>query len=300
MPLLAPTTARGGGDDDDDDAAAVGADGVEVGSPAARRRRARRAARAVRSGRRAAAIHLRQGRPASWGGPAARRRSPLRADGEPRVAHRVARCRGCVLRVDALDALGGGDARWSCTRGATASTDWATATTKIPTAPRPTFPAPPSSTSRAALGTLALLSTGSVYAWGNGAHGRLGLGDANDRSSPTVVLLDAAGVRAVYAGASHSMAVAGGAAYSWGKNNQGQCGHGTTTDVSRRGVEALVDADADERAGVARQAAGAHARPRRGRLDLRGARATTTRAAKLPPVLPRLHRARAARAAGAV
>ncbi|KAE9014414.1 hypothetical protein PF005_g8867 [Phytophthora fragariae] len=36
--------------------------------------------------------------------------------------------------------------------------------------------------------TLALMESGELYAWGNGSNGRLGLGDTNDRSSPTRVV----------------------------------------------------------------------------------------------------------------
>ena len=80
--------------------------------------------------------------------------------------------------------------------------------------------------------TLALLSSGEVYAWGNGANGRLGLGNSDDEALPKALnSFHDAPVNHVFAGASHSMAVtASGVAYAWGKNNQGQCGVGSTTD----------------------------------------------------------------------
>ncbi|GMF29328.1 unnamed protein product [Phytophthora lilii] len=99
--------------------------------------------------------------------------------------------------------------------------------------------------------TLALMESGELFAWGNGSNGRLGLGDTNDRSSPTRVLmpilsgkqegestidlvsLKGAPVRFrhVFCGASHSLGISWeGRAYAWGKNNQGQCGHGHTND----------------------------------------------------------------------
>lgn len=98
--------------------------------------------------------------------------------------------------------------------------------------------------------TIALMESGDLYVWGNGSNGRLGLGDTNDRASPTKMStseLNCAGqsagnddqskrsgsyaFRHVYCGASHSLAVGyDGRAYSWGKNNQGQCGHGHTND----------------------------------------------------------------------
>lgn len=82
--------------------------------------------------------------------------------------------------------------------------------------------------------TMCLLLGGAVLSWGNGANGRLGLGDDSDRALPTLVTALTglkAPVTAVFAGASHSMAVfATGRAVAWGKNNQGQCGVGTTAD----------------------------------------------------------------------
>ena len=80
--------------------------------------------------------------------------------------------------------------------------------------------------------TLALLDDGTIYAWGNGSNGRLGLGNTNDRRTATLVagLRDANIVR-IFCGASHSLAISDdGALYCWGKNNQGQCGHGKSTD----------------------------------------------------------------------
>ncbi|KAL3667951.1 hypothetical protein V7S43_006828 [Phytophthora oleae] len=96
--------------------------------------------------------------------------------------------------------------------------------------------------------TLALMESGEVFAWGNGSNGRLGLGDTNDRSSPTKVVIptsspvkEAEGgsdihttpvcFRHIFCGASHSLGISwDGRAYAWGKNNQGQCGHGHTND----------------------------------------------------------------------
>jgi alpha-tubulin suppressor-like RCC1 family protein len=103
--------------------------------------------------------------------------------------------------------------------------------------------------------TLALMESGELFAWGNGSNGRLGLGDANDRSSPTKVAIPTSSgkqeagekevssdpasasstssvrFRHIYCGASHSLGLSwDGRAYAWGKNNQGQCGHGHTND----------------------------------------------------------------------
>ncbi|KAG2984339.1 hypothetical protein PC118_g8927 [Phytophthora cactorum] len=98
--------------------------------------------------------------------------------------------------------------------------------------------------------TLALTESGELFAWGNGSNGRLGLGDTNDRSSPTRVVIPTARqgneteggpessttsapirFRHIFCGASHSLGLSwDGRAYAWGKNNQGQCGHGHTND----------------------------------------------------------------------
>lgn len=99
--------------------------------------------------------------------------------------------------------------------------------------------------------TLALMDSGELYAWGNGSNGRLGLGDALDRSNPTLVppasIITARSsdsrsgtrgdaeamvrLRNIFCGASHSMAISwDGKLFCWGKNNQGQCGHGHSND----------------------------------------------------------------------
>ena len=120
--------------------------------------------------------------------------------------------------------------------------------------------------------TIALLLDGTMYTWGHGGNGRLGHGDLRDRTVPTRVaalqhpLLDdnegkssrginecgydaqnekpppeasanatatkAVRIVAVFAGASHSVAVnKQGCVWTWGKNNQGQCGVNSTDDV---------------------------------------------------------------------
>ncbi|KAJ1408124.1 regulator of chromosome condensation 1/beta-lactamase-inhibitor protein II, partial [Ochromonadaceae sp. CCMP2298] len=83
---------------------------------------------------------------------------------------------------------------------------------------------------------LFLLHTGRVYSWGNGGNGRLGLGDAHDRTEACAVIGALAGetVVAVQCGASHSIVLTGqGRVYAWGKNTQGQCGQGNGEDSSK-------------------------------------------------------------------
>lgn len=77
-------------------------------------------------------------------------------------------------------------------------------------------------------------SGGRVYSWGNGGNGRLGLGDATDRTEAVLVNrhVENEDVVSVQCGASHSMVLTKqGKVYCWGKNTQGQCGVGATTDV---------------------------------------------------------------------
>ena len=66
--------------------------------------------------------------------------------------------------------------------------------------------------------TLALVSTGNVYAWGNGSNGRLGVGDTQDRSRACLLTtLENHVITEVFSGASHSLCVDEmGVTYSWG------------------------------------------------------------------------------------
>jgi alpha-tubulin suppressor-like RCC1 family protein len=80
--------------------------------------------------------------------------------------------------------------------------------------------------------SLALVSTGSVYAWGDNGNGELGIGTVDTtRDTPVKVSLPA-GVTAtaIAGGAFQSLALASnGSVYAWGYNNLGQLGDGTTT-----------------------------------------------------------------------
>ncbi len=80
--------------------------------------------------------------------------------------------------------------------------------------------------------SLALTSTGAVYAWGNNGSGELGNGTTTQSTTPVLVQLPV-GVTAtaIAAGADTAYAVTStGAMYAWGANNQGQFGNGTTTN----------------------------------------------------------------------
>ena len=76
---------------------------------------------------------------------------------------------------------------------------------------------------------LALTESGEVYAWGQNERGQLGLGDREDRLTPTKVP-GLAGVKAIATGAigsdSSFALTESGEVYAWGENNDGQLGLG--------------------------------------------------------------------------
>jgi len=87
--------------------------------------------------------------------------------------------------------------------------------------------------------TLAIDEDGGLWVWGNGAGGRLGLGDETARFLP--VSLDVDGVDSwelVAAGLNHTMAVdSEGRLWNWGRNNHGQLGKGiTAANMNDRGL----------------------------------------------------------------
>jgi alpha-tubulin suppressor-like RCC1 family protein len=96
---------------------------------------------------------------------------------------------------------------------------------------------------------LALARDGSVYAWGDGSSGQLGIGPlpvVNFRTrSPRVMpevpypvrVPDLGGIIAIRAGARHSLALRrDGTVLAWGGNTLGQIGDGTTVDRDRPAV----------------------------------------------------------------
>jgi hypothetical protein len=75
--------------------------------------------------------------------------------------------------------------------------------------------------------SLALLSNGTVRAWGLNSSGQLGDGTTTNRTT-NVIVLNLTNVTAVAAGAAHSLALSNGYVRAWGTNNFGQLGDGTT------------------------------------------------------------------------
>ena len=71
--------------------------------------------------------------------------------------------------------------------------------------------------------SLALASSGKVYAWGWNGFGQLGLGDLQSRSIPTLVP-NLSGIRSIAAGEMHAIAVGKNHLLGWGNNGSNQIG----------------------------------------------------------------------------
>jgi alpha-tubulin suppressor-like RCC1 family protein len=80
--------------------------------------------------------------------------------------------------------------------------------------------------------TLAIKTTGTLWAWGNNQFGQLGLGDTTNRSSPVQIGSDTNWSDGAMSDA-HAIAVKStGTLWSWGLNDAGQLGLGDTTNRS--------------------------------------------------------------------
>ncbi|MGH8908811.1 MAG: RICIN domain-containing protein, partial [Egibacteraceae bacterium] len=82
--------------------------------------------------------------------------------------------------------------------------------------------------------SLVVLDDGHVWAWGNGANGRLGNGQTGDQWTPVEVLISrsvTAKAIAVAAGEHHSLVVLDdGSVWAWGHGGAGRLGNGQTAD----------------------------------------------------------------------
>ncbi len=76
--------------------------------------------------------------------------------------------------------------------------------------------------------TVAMLSDGTVYAWGYNDQGELGNGSTSNSAAP-VQVSGLTGVTAIAAGGYHTLALKGGTVQAWGWNVYGQLGDGITT-----------------------------------------------------------------------
>jgi alpha-tubulin suppressor-like RCC1 family protein len=79
--------------------------------------------------------------------------------------------------------------------------------------------------------SLALASSGKVYAWGWNGFGQLGLGDLKSRNTPTLIP-SLSGVRAIAAGEAHSLASNQTHFLGWGCNESGQLGNAAVRQMT--------------------------------------------------------------------
>jgi len=77
--------------------------------------------------------------------------------------------------------------------------------------------------------SLALLTNGTVMAWGDNESGQLGIGTSTEHAYLPVAVNGLTGVKAISAGADHSLALlTNGTVMAWGENESGQLGTGDT------------------------------------------------------------------------
>ena len=114
-----------------------------------------------------------------------------------------------------------------------------------PAPPQPAVSLPKGAVEIAMMGStaFALLTDGSVWAWGENNKGQLGQGNftttGNMGSSTAVQVTGLPGAAThIYAGYAHACALVGSDAWCWGDNQYGELGNGTTTTTAPTGIAA--------------------------------------------------------------
>jgi alpha-tubulin suppressor-like RCC1 family protein len=80
--------------------------------------------------------------------------------------------------------------------------------------------------------SLAISSTGKLYAWGYNAHGQLGDGTTKNRRTPVQVKLPSGDKTSIVAGGcDYSLASTSDGLFGWGQNDEGQLGNDSTTST---------------------------------------------------------------------
>lgn len=94
---------------------------------------------------------------------------------------------------------------------------------------------------------LALLSGGTVMAWGQNSYGEIGNGTIQTRQETPVAVSGVSGVSAISAGRQDSVALLGsGTAMTWGINQYGTLGNGTRCKAIVNKVASPKNAPADQ------------------------------------------------------
>jgi alpha-tubulin suppressor-like RCC1 family protein len=120
-----------------------------------------------------------------------------------------------------------------------------------------------SSVAGGGLHSLALMSDGTVYAWGYNGSGGLGNGGGSDSTTPVQVKGEGGagfltGATDVAAGSEHSLAIKDGTVYAWGLNNFRQLGDDTTVFQRNAPVKVKGEGGVGFLTGATDVAAGAH------------------------------------------
>ena len=95
--------------------------------------------------------------------------------------------------------------------------------------------------------SLAIMTDGTLYSWGQNNNGQLGIGSTTNQSTPTQVTLpQGKSVQNVIAGFYHTMAtMTDGSLYAWGNNGYGQLGIGNTTNQTTPTLVSNISANAN-------------------------------------------------------